>query len=645
MRISPERGMSLREQKRDTAPTYSNKNPVNFSIWLTPRDRAVEHELFVLDYRNLLPHGIGQAGSSMVLAAASWGVVAHSVLWVWISWMMMTAGAYFLTLWGFRRHAKLPHSDASARQTLQRWRWMHPMMLVLTGLGWGGAGWLFVVDAPAQNFLVMTAFSGTLAYSVLSNAPYDPLGFAASAVLAMLMIAFQVPIFYGDYTPFMLSMCGMYLTVMVLAAHNARVILLQSITLRLANEKLALDNAEQARIAQRANRDKSEFLAAASHDLRQPVHALLLLIEAYRQEVPASADHPLMQHIRSAGHSIRNLFSALMELSRLESGAEKLQPTVFDLHDLLERITQRAKLEAQGKGLSLRLRMPASLDRLWLHTDKVLLERILDNLLGNALRYTQKGGVLISLRRAPREANATTRAWWLEVWDTGLGIAPADQERIFDPYVQVGNKERDRSMGLGLGLAIVKHAVALLDMRLALRSQPGKGSCFRLTIPEALWSAGSGQTLPTASEQHADLAQTIARLRGRRILLIEDDPMALQAMQALLAGWRIDLRCAQRGDESVLEQCADGWIPECVLSDFRLPGKLNGIDVLDNVLERYPSAVGILQTGELAQAIQTQAEEAGYLVLYKPLDTNVLASTLCTLLDQRARLPSKALPA
>jgi two-component system, sensor histidine kinase len=224
------------------------------------------------------------------------------------------------------------------------------------------------------------------------------------------------------------------------------------------------------------------------------------------------------------------------------------------------------------------------------------------------------------------------------VWDTGIGIAAADRERIFDPYVQIGNKERDRSMGLGLGLAIVKHAIALLQLRLSLLSQHGQGSCFRLEIPSNIWATDISTEPEDPSQKQIDFAETISHLRGRRILLIEDDPMALHAMQALLLGWQVDLRCAQRGGSVALQQCSDDWIPECVLCDFRLPGELNGIEVLDAVLERYPSAVGILQTGELAQTIQIQAEEAGYLVLYKPLDTNVLASTLHTLLDQRHRL-------
>jgi signal transduction histidine kinase/CheY-like chemotaxis protein len=612
---------------------------VNLSVWLPPSDKLVQYELFLLDYRNLLPHMVGQVGMALLITGASWDVVQHPVLLTWLAWMLFSALVLLLARIGFNQRVKTIGTQTSREVTLQLWNWLHPVMLIITGMGWGGAGWLFVSDSPAQNFTVMTAFSGTLAYSVLSNAPYDPRGFGISACLAMAMLASKVPGAYGSYTWFTLGMCGMYLVVMVLAAHNARVTLLQSITLRLANENLARVNAQTAQIAERANRDKSEFLAAASHDLRQPVHALLLLIEAYRQEAPANANHPLMQHIQSAGHSIRDLFNALMELSRLESGTEKLIPTTFDLQQTLGNAVQRMQPEARSKHLTLRCAIVPSLRQHFVHTDKLLLERVLGNLMSNAVRYTHQGGILLSLRHAHASKTAT-RGLWLEVWDTGIGIADADRERIFSPYVQIGNRERDRSMGLGLGLAIVSHAVALLGLQLTLLSQPQRGSCFRIFIPLALLRSRETPQLPATATSaqpghqpsHALWTQQLA---GRRILLIEDDAMARLAMQALLTGWKIDLRCAQVGDASVLNVCGPNWQPECVLSDFRLPGSLNGIEILDLLLEYYPQAVGILQTGELAQAVQTQAEEAGYLVLFKPLDPSILASTLCAVLDTR----------
>jgi CheY-like chemotaxis protein len=262
-------------------------------------------------------------------------------------------------------------------------------------------------------------------------------------------------------------------------------------------------------------------------------------------------------------------------------------------------------------------------------TDKVLLERILGNLLSNAIRYTSCGGVLVSLRKAHGSDNL-----WLEVWDTGLGIAQEDQARIFDPYFQISNRERDRSKGLGLGLAIVRHATELLGLEVALVSRSGHGSRFRLDMPVSLVQQDAMASMPaTLSES---LPRPNAILNNRRILVIDDDLMVLQAMQALLGEWKMDLRCDSGTDDRALLQRDPCWTPECIISDFRLPGPYNGIQLLDALLECYPDAVGILQTGELGKDVHALAEEAGYLVLSKPVSAHRLASTLSAVLERRS---------
>jgi CheY-like chemotaxis protein len=221
------------------------------------------------------------------------------------------------------------------------------------------------------------------------------------------------------------------------------------------------------------------------------------------------------------------------------------------------------------------------------------------------------------------------------VWDTGLGIAPADQARIFDPYVQVANRERDRSQGLGLGLAIVRHASALLGISVSLQSRLGRGSCFRLHLPASMLANAPAAGAVKLVAQESTVVRPASWLAGRRVLLVDDDVMIQHAMQALLGSWGLDLRCAGLGDTTVLALCAPDWVPDCVLCDFRLPGPLDGIAMLDFLQDRFPDMVGILQTGELVQTVQERAEEAGYMVLFKPVDAHILASTLAAVLDRR----------
>jgi two-component system, sensor histidine kinase len=300
-----------------------------------------------------------------------------------------------------------------------------------------------------------------------------------------------------------------------------------------------------------------------------------------------------------------------------------------ELAALARQCVARHGMQASHKGLALRTWVAPSLRHTSLHTDPVLLERVLGNLLGNALRYTQRGGVLLSLRRGGQGSV------WLEVWDTGIGIEAEHLGHIFSPYYQVGNRERDRSKGLGLGLAIVRTSVDLLGLSLAVHSRPGRGSRFRLIIPAGQWMPH--RPMASVDERPAgDAAIAVQALHGRRVLVIDDDPMVRHAMQTLLGSWGIELRMACHADDPALAAwCSEDWVPECILSDYRLPGPCQGIALLHRLLDHWPDAVGILQTGELAAQVQAHAEDAGFAVLFKPVAPALLASTLRAVLPER----------
>ena len=587
----------------------------------------MEHELFLLGYRNLTAHVVGHVGLSMLVAAGTWFAAPHALVLGWLAWMLGLALVFVYGIRAFQHKVNLP---GIRTEDMRQWRLTSLGMATLPGIGWGSIGLLLVPGAQVNNLMVMTSFAGAFAYSAVGNA-HDPRGFLVSVSLATGVLLSQLRAAFGEQLWVAAGMCLLYFSVMTWVARNAHLTLRESIKLRLANEILARTNAENAARAEQANRDKSEFLAAASHDLRQPVHALLLLIEAYRQQVPEAASHPLVLNIAAAGQSIGVLFNALMELSRLESGMEKTVLTRFDVSDEVLLLASRLRPVSHRKSLPLRSFISRAAASTILLTDKLMFERIVGNLLSNAVRYTSYGGVLLGLRPAHGGDGL-----WLEVWDTGLGIAPADQARIFDPYVQVANRERDRSQGLGLGLAIVRHASALLGIGVSLQSRLGRGSCFRLHLPASMLAnaPAAGAVKPVAQE--STVVRPASWLTGRRVLLVDDDVMIQHAMQALLGSWGLDLRCAGLGDTTVLEVCAPDWVPDCVLCDFRLPGPLDGIAMLDLLQELFPDTVGILQTGELAQTVQTRAADAGYMVLYKPVQAQILESTLSAVLERRA---------
>lgn len=598
--------------------------PMNF---LRPPEPEVQVELFRLGHRNLIMHLVGQTVLPLIVAVGSRNVVAPAVIELWLALVFLSCTAIGAALWHFRHEVR---TASVAPSTLSAWHQAHMLAISLAGLAWGAEGLLLVPGGDVHNLMVMTAFAGTMAYSAASNPAYDLPAFGVSMALGTALMAAFIPSVFGNQGLYVAAMCGIYMIVLGFVARNAHNTVLASVRLRLINENLAKAHAEQAEKADRANREKSEFLAAASHDLRQPVHALLLLIEAYRQQNPAGAADPLLQHIASAGQSINTLFNALMELSRLEAGAEKPLITDVPMATLMRQGVSRYRLEAEGKGLQLRSRMARGLETALVQSDKVLLDRILGNLLGNALRYTRQGGVLLALRRGH------DGALWLEVWDTGVGIPSEDREKVFQPYFQVGNPERDRSKGMGLGLAIVKQAVQALSLGLSLHSRPARGSCFRLSFPA--WSLASELLPPEVAVQPTAPPD----LKGLRLLLVDDDPLVREAMRALLSAWGVDLRMAARGDESVLAACHGDWQPQCILCDYRLPGPMNGVAVLSLLQDHFPETAGLLQTGELAEEVHAEAEEAGYMVLSKPVAPNLLAATLSAILRQTTPSPDQA---
>jgi two-component system, sensor histidine kinase len=595
-----------------------------------PRTLAVDRALFALGYKNLRVHLVGHSIVGFLIAVPAWGVAPLPVMRLWMVWMVFTAIALLIGLIVFR---KVSVRGLETVAQLKAWRLAHLFLLCCIGVAWGLAAQLMEPGQIIHNLMILNAFGGTLAYSSVSNGSHDPIGFGVSAVVALLMLMSRIPAIFGAQAWAVLAMCLLYFSVLVLAAYNSRQVLLELIHTKIENEELARSNSVSRAQAEQANRDKSDFLAAASHDLRQPVHALQLLIEAFRHQVPSSASHPLMIHIVAAGQAINALFSALMDLSKIESGREKVSITDFDFKALLTGLVDRHQAEASRKGLKLALFISEKLSWTTLSSDRFLVERLAGNLLSNAIRYTDHGGVLVVLRNAHCGASRDT-GLWLEFWDTGVGIAPQNLERIFNPYVQLQNLERDRAKGLGLGLSIVKHSASLLSLSMQLRSRLGRGTCFRVFVPSALGRRAPVPLPPSVSGEALAGAHDLA---GRRVLLIDDDPMVVLAMKAIFAAWRVDLRCAVVTDYPLLDRLDPDWTPECVLSDFRLPGPLDGIDLLDRLLERFPEAIGILQTGELALDFQVKAEDAGYLVMYKPVMPQVLASVLSVALRGRAK--------
>lgn len=352
--------------------------------------------------------------------------------------------------------------------------------------------------------------------------------------------------------------------------------------------------------AERSNLAKSRFLAAASHDLRQPMHALAL----FSSELGLHALNPdakrLAQKIESSVEAMAELLDSLLNISRLDAGVLKPAVCDFALQPVLMRIVEGQRAHAEARKLRLKL----SPTGCWVRSDPVLLERILSNLVANALRYTPAGSVLIACRRRGDRLR-------IEVRDSGIGIAADAHELIFQEFIQLGNAERSRDKGMGLGLAIVRRLAALLDHGVSLISAPGRGSVFAITLPLA-----SAATEPPEQE-----ARPPGDLHGTRIALIDDDEPARSGLESLLQAWGCDIRAAETEDGLLQQLTRDDWRPDLLISDFRLRGPLNGVELAELLRGPgyRPGLPMILISGDTGAETLTLARNAGIHMLHKPV--------------------------
>jgi CheY-like chemotaxis protein len=358
-------------------------------------------------------------------------------------------------------------------------------------------------------------------------------------------------------------------------------------------------------------RDKSLFLATASHDLRQPVHAMSMLVEAIALRNSNQAIAPLIVDLRSSMRAMNQLFNALLDLSRLEAGGVGASPVPVALRQIVGEVARMFREPVSTSGLALRVHLPRR--NAVVMADPLLLRQALVNLTNNAIRYTPKGRVLISVR--PRGTD-----WLIEVWDTGIGIAAAEEQQVFSPYFRSQHAWRRDGAGHGLGLAVVARCARMMGATYGFQSRLGKGSRFWLRL--AAGPAPSERDTPVAElATDADVG-SLEPLQGR-CLVLDDDPQVSTAWQAMLEGWGVDLRLATNAAEAMAHLDA-GFVPTAIFCDQRLRSGESGFDILRELLARCSQASGAMVSGEWHSRELEAAEEEGYLVLRKPLEPEAL---------------------
>ncbi|HDZ07770.1 ATP-binding response regulator [Pseudohongiella sp.] len=379
--------------------------------------------------------------------------------------------------------------------------------------------------------------------------------------------------------------------------------------LKLEKDKVIIEKA--LNVARKANEEKNRFMAAASHDLRQPLHAMTLFLGSLRHMGGDERTRELIDKIDETSSLLHEQFNSLLDLSKFDAGVITADHTEFRLDALLKNIVDGVMPEAQAKKVELHI----FVSPVTVRSDMLLLERMFRNLIINAVRYTDKGSVSVQARRQRSGLN-------ISVIDTGIGIAADDQQRIFRDYYQVSNKARSKGKGSGLGLAIVKRIAALLEIKLTLKSEPGVGSTFSVHVPSraVVDQADEAQMLSRAEQPEGDLA-------GVRALVVDDDAAILDAVTGLLRSWGCHVVSAASPEQLERLLASDNDF-ELVLLDDMLHDEVSGLDIARNLQQHLPRQRILLATGNVSSARLNEIREAGFVVLVKPVDYYVLRQAL-----------------
>lgn len=510
----------------------------------------------------------------------------------------------------------------------RRLAWSMIAFYAINGLAWGTLPWLTMDTAtPAGRVMTLALMAGVIGSAMAQTSSILAVFFAFSVTTLSLVTVKLLLLPDPTYTAFAAATVLYFASLISLARNNSDA-MLAAINLRFENTELlgqlrietAL--AEAARSdAEHANTAKSKFLAAASHDLRQPVHAQGLFLNVLSRTALTEQQRELVENMRKASEASREMLSTLLDFSRIEAGVVKPLYQDFRLQPLLNRLEGELAPLADAKGVVYRSRETP----LAVHSDPALLELILRNLISNAIRYTDEGGILVGVRRRGELAV-------LEVWDTGIGIAPEQQREIFREFHQLGNPERDSRKGLGLGLAIADGLARTLGHELSLVSAPELGSVFRLTLAQA-----DGVILTDEPE----LAQQRHGSLDVRVLVIDDDQAIRTGMDHLLRDWGCECQTAESMEEAL--ESGRLQLPEVIISDYRLRAEQTGTEVIRTLRRELGSDIpALLITGDTAPERLREAELSGIPLLHKPVSPSQLYRRMQEVLNPQLRERARA---
>ena len=545
-----------------------------------------------------------------------WALINPSNRVSLVVWAVAVSLTNFYSIFDARRRLRRGISELEASALVHKLI----ISMAIGGAAWGALSFGALGKTTAVgDVVVICVLSGILGGSVGLLSPVLPVFIAFSVPMVGFTVAKLWQLGNPAYSAFgVISI--MYLGVLIAQTRNSSRATRAAIELRFENLDL-MREAEAARLeAVQASTAKSKFLAAASHDLRQPVHAQGLFLDVLSRTPLTPQQRELVTNISATSAASADMLNTLLDFSRIEAGVVQPHMQAFPVQHLLNKIEREFEPQADGKGLAYRSRETA----LMANSDPALVELILRNLVSNAIRYTDSGGLLVVCRQRAGSHAA------LEVWDTGIGIAKAHQNEVFKEFHQLGNPERDRHKGLGLGLAIAQGLTRTLNQtlehRLSLKSRPRRGSVFSLQLP----IAHAAEDLPTSTTAQIPTRPQLYA----RVLVIDDEEAVRAGMLHLLRDWGCICEAADSIDSAL--DMARQQRPDVVISDYRLREQSTGLQAIRALRALLGNDLpAVLITGDTAPERLRDATVSGVPLLHKPVTPQQLYQALVAALDSK----------
>lgn len=553
---------------------------------------------------------LGGIGAEFLTILFLWREHSKPLLVAWFLALLVFCVGRYLTLRRF-------NSVKLSAKNYQYWSRLNLCWATAWGIHWGILP-VFIMqpEMSIYTMCVVIVYTGFTASSVSSSASHYPT-FLAFSFPATLMLVGRFLYEGGLFYIVLAAMICFYYAINTILARSSERLFKSARALNFKNLKLMKELEIKKEAAESATRSKDRFLAAASHDLRQPLHASGLLLSALEDYVTHSKGKALLEDIHENNQALNQSFISLLDLSRLDAGAIKVNKGHFLLDRVVQRTIKRVLPAANEKQLEVRNEVA----NIVIYSDPIIVEQILYNLVANAVEYTQRGRVTVQAQ------SSLDGRICLRVNDTGIGIDNSKFDEIFSEYYQISNPERDRKKGFGLGLAIVSRLTNILGSIIYLASEQNVGTTFAL-----YFEAGGADQVPSIED---DQNRSVQHNDDAFVLVIDDNEAVLKSMSALLESWGWRVVCAESSQAAIEELGEIDQPPDIIVADFRLREQETGDDAIEAVREEFNVEIpAIIITGDTSKNRLLKLTTVGHKVLHKPVAPELLRATIVKALTE-----------